>query len=153
MSLFYPTKRLRKYQRVVIFAAQLIADCFVLSLLVWMQWETKGLSAYFTAGLVACVSASMVTCLSTLLFMHCTHSSRPLQPLVLLLLPLIACIGASFYFLAGLGPYRTTLWLSNFLTLLGMEVGILEPFRTLLKLAAGLYAKESKCWKGLWPVQ
>lgn len=152
ISLFGPAKALQRYEKAVIFAGQLIADCFVLSLLVWIPWETRGISAYFTAGLVACVSASLASSLATLLFLHCNSSSRPLQPLVLLLLPLLAFIGASFYFLSDLSPSQTSLWLSNFLTLMGLEVAILEPFRTLLKLAAGLYAKESKCWKKLWPV-
>lgn len=151
LSLFYQGKRLLRYQKVVIFGTQLIADCFVLSLLVWKKWETRGVSCYFTAGLVGCVSSCMISSVATLLFMHCSSTTRPLQPLVLLLLPLMGFMGASFYFISDFSNHQTELWLSNFLTLMVLEMTILEPFRTLLKLAAGLYAKESKCWKRLWP--
>lgn len=151
VSLLFQGKRLLRYQKVVVFGAQLIADCFVLSLLVWKKWETRGISCYFTAGLVGSISACMISSIATLLFMHCSSSIRPLQPLVLLLLPLMCIIAASFYLISTLSSHQTELWLSNFLTLLVLEMAILEPFRTLLKLAAGLYAKESKCWKGLWP--
>ena len=143
------SRRIQRYQRVVVFSTQLLADCFLISLLIEIQWETRGLSKYFTPALAACVAASPLHPLVTLLFLRCS-GNRPLLPLVLVLLPLLALVAASLYCLSALNEHQTALWIGNFVTVMGLEVAILEPVRTLLKLAAEQLARERKCCEGLW---
>ena len=145
LCLLSTRKSLQSYQRAVAFSAQLLADCFLSSALVWIQWETRGLSKYFTAGLASCVCTCPISFLVTLLFFRCSHPNRPLQPLVLVLLPLLALISASFYCISALDEDQTDLWISNFTTIIGLEVAILEPIRTLVRVAVGGTAKEKKC--------
>lgn len=129
---------------------QLLADCLLSSVLIWVGWETRGLTRYFTAGLVACVLTSPISCLVTLLFLRCSPPNRPLQPLFLSLPPLPALIFPSFYCISLLNEDQTTLWISNFTTIIALEVAILEPFRTLLRVAMGKSTEKGKCCVDLW---
>jgi hypothetical protein len=65
-----------------------------------------------------------------------------LQPLVLVLLPLLALISASFCCIFTLNESQTDLLISNFTTIIGLEIAILEPIRTLVRVTMGGVAKE-----------
>lgn len=145
------SKSMQRYQRIVVFSTQLLADCFLSSLLIDFQWETRGLSKYFTAGLVACISASPVSLLITLLFLRCGRN-RPSQPLVLVLLFLLAMVLATLDSISALNDSQTDQWIGNFVTLMGLEVAILEPIRTLLKLVTGKLTRERSGVKDSGPI-
>ena len=151
LTLCTVSKHLQRYQRLLIFSGQLLVDCFFLSLFVWMEWKTRGVSKYFTAGLIATAISSPSSAVFTLVFLHCSSKKRPQKSLVLFLVFLLGPVSVSLYFLSDFSTEQSELWLCNLSVISAMEVIILEPFKTLLKIAVGLSAKENKCWEAMWP--
>ena len=120
-------------------------------MIVGLGVQTRARSKYFAMGLIACAGAGFVSAVWSVGWMLGDRWRKGRWVVIVLVGILAAMVAVTLILLVRLTSDEDILRLTNFLTVSGTEILLLEPLRGFLKVGIGLYAKENKCCPLLWP--